>query len=172
MSILSILKKRHSVRRFLKQSIPQRVQSRLKEACLRSPSGRDLQPWTFHFVENKAVLANLAKLKPLHASFLKQSPLAVVISANDKDCDTWIEDCSIAAILLQLAATDAGLGSCWVQVHKRRTADGVNSEEFVCETMGIPIDQRVLCVIAVGYPVSQTKEIPSEKLQWDRIWRK
>lgn len=171
MSLLSILKKRRSVRRFLKKAISPRIQARLKEACLRAPSSRDIQPWTFHFVEKLELLAKLSQLKAQHAAFIKQAPLAVVISAKDKDCDTWIEDCSIAAILLQLAGTDAGLGSCWVQVHKRRTATGDCSEQYVRECINLPFDDRVLCVIAIGYPVTEPKPIPTEKLRWESIWR-
>ena len=171
MSLLTLLRKRRSVRRFLNNPVPQRTQARLKEACLRAPSGNDIQPWTFYFVENPTLRATLSKLKPQHAGFLRQAPLCVVISASDKGCDTWIEDCSIATILLQMAATDAGLGSCWVQVHKRRRADGSSSEEYVREAVGIPVGHRVLCVVALGYPALEPKTNPAEKLLWDRIWR-
>ena len=33
--------------------------------------------------------------------------------------DVWIEDASIASIMIQLQAEDLGLGSCWVQVRER-----------------------------------------------------
>lgn len=171
MSLLSLLRKRRSVRRYLKKPVSPRVQARLKEACLRAPSSRDLQPWTFHFVEKPELLAKLSKLKPHHAAFIKQAPLAVVIGARDKDCDTWIEDCSIAAILLQLAGTDAGLGSCWVQVHKRHTESGDSSEQYVRDCLNLPIEERVLCIIAMGYPAAVPKPIATDKLHWEAIWR-
>ena len=170
MSILSILRARRSVRKFLKKPVPKRLQARLKEACLRAPSSRDIQPWSFHFIENTGLLTQLSQLKPQHAAFLKQAPLAVVVSVEDSECDTWVEDCSVAAMILQLAAEDAGLGSCWVQVHKRHHADGQTSEEFVCETLGMLKTHRVLCVIALGYPASKPKPIPEDKLPWERIW--
>lgn len=171
MNLLPLLRKRRSVRRYLKKSIPIRVQSRLKEACLRAPSSRNIQPWMFHFVENKDILQKLAQCKAKHADFIQQAPLAVVISANPEGCDTWMEDCSIAAILLQMAALDAGLGSCWAQVHKRRHADGQSAEDYVRELMGLPYYQRILCIIALGYPATHPQPIAEEKLNWDRIWR-
>ena len=170
MSLLGLLKKRRSVRRYQQKEVPSRVQARLKEVCLRAPSSRDLKPWTFHFVENKQILSLLSELKPKGAEFLAKAPLAVVISATEKDCDTWIEDCSIAAILLQMAVVDAGLGSCWTQVHKRRRHDGSSSEEYVRQVLTLPLDHRILCIIAIGYPVHKPKPIATEALLWDQIW--
>lgn len=171
MSVLGLLQKRRSIRRYLKKAVPQRLQSRLKEVCLRAPSSRDLCPWTFHFIENELVLSQLSELKPKGAEFIKKAPLAVVISATEKDCDTWIEDCSIAAILLQLAVVDAGLGSCWVQVHKRRRLDGASSEEYVRQVLALPLDHRVLCIITIGYPAQHPKPNATDALLWDQIWR-
>ena len=50
---------------------------------------------------------------------LKNAPLAIVVCGDPAKCDVWIEDCSIASILLHLAATDLGLGSCWIQLRLR-----------------------------------------------------
>lgn len=89
----------------------------LKEAVLRSPSSRGLDPWEFIFVTDKALLAQPAAAKPHGAHFLRDAALGVVVLGDEAKADTWIEDCAIAAIILHLAAPKPGLvGSCWVQI--------------------------------------------------------
>ena len=65
------------------------------------------------------------------ADFLKDAPLAIVVLADPLASDVWIEDASIASILIQLQAEDLGLGSCWIQVRERYTATGMPADEYI-----------------------------------------
>ena len=57
---------------------------------------------------------------------LETAPLAVVICADETLNDAWIEDCSIASILLQLTAQSIGLGSCWIQIRNRMYSEKIS----------------------------------------------
>lgn len=46
-----------------------------------------------------------------HASGLATAPLAIVVTADESLSDVWIEDASIAAEHIQLAAFDLGLSA-------------------------------------------------------------
>ena len=74
---------------------------------------------------------------------------------NSAETDMWVENSSISATFLQLAATANGLGSCWVQVRGReRSKDGSvpgTAEEYVKQLLGIVPGMSVLCLIALGY---------------------
>lgn len=58
------------------------------------------------------------------AAFLADAAMAVVVMADPLASDVWIEDASIASIMIQLQAEDLGLGSCWIQVRERLPLPG------------------------------------------------
>ena len=116
---IDLLRARRSIRRFQDRPVEQEKIDILIEAMLRSPSSRGLSPWEFVVVTEKETLVRLSQAKSYGSSFLKNAPLAIVVCADPKKCDVWVEDCSIASILLHLAATDLGLGSCWIQIRLR-----------------------------------------------------
>lgn len=167
--MLHLLRQRRSIRAYTQAPIGAATLEALHEAALRSPSSRGLNPWAFVFVTDRTLLKKLATCKPHGAEFLAQAPLGVVVWADPERADTWVEDCSIAAIILQLAAENLGLGSCWVQVRLRQHASGGSAEDFVREAVGLPEKARVLCIIALGHPAQRKRGHARESLPWEKI---
>lgn len=167
--LLDTLKKRRSVRQFEDRQVEQEKIDYLVESMLRSPSSRSLNPWEFVVVQDKEMIKALSKAKPHGASFMKNAPLAIVVCADPDKCDVWIEDCSIASIILHLAAMDLGLGSCWVQIRLRENDSGVMAEEYVAEKLGLPEGMVVEAVIAIGYPKEDKPGHPKESLLYERV---
>jgi nitroreductase len=167
--VIDVLRQRRSIRRFEARPVAPQVASELKEALLRAPSSRNLQPWRFVFVEDRGLLAQLASAKTSGGEFLADAPLGVVVTADERASDCWIEDCSIAATCLQLTAAAAGLGSCWIQVRGRDNADGRPAEEHVREALSMAPDMRTLCIVALGYPAELKPARTTDELAWDRI---
>lgn len=164
-----LIKKRRSIRRFTAEPIPQRQIQRLAEAALRAPTSRSLNPWEFIFVTDRQLLAQLSTAKPHGASFLAGAPLGVVVCGNPQISDVWVEDAAIASIFLHLAATSLGLGSCWIQIRKRKTKDQAWSESYVAELLQIPASLRVESIIAIGYPAETKPSHSRETLQDQKI---
>ena len=108
--MLDILRERRSIRRYTDREIETEKIELIKEAALRSPSSRGLNPWRFLFVTDRALLAELSRAKESGSSFLKGASLCVVVCAAQGESDVWVEDCSIAAIILQLTGQSLGLG--------------------------------------------------------------
>ena len=97
------------------------------------------------------MLGELSHCKEQASAFIADAALAIVVTADPLASDVWIEDASIASIMIQLQAEDLGLGSCWVQVRERYTATGMPSDEFVRGVLDIPLQLQVLSVIAIGH---------------------
>lgn len=95
--------------------------------------------------------------------------MAVVVMADPLASDVWIEDASIASIMIQLQAEDLGLGSCWIQVRERFTATGMPSGEYVHTLLDIPLQLQVVSIIAVGHKSMERKPFNEEHLQWEKI---
>ena len=117
--MIEILRKRRSIRKYQATAIDSQAMEVIKEALLRSPSSRGTNPWTFIFVDQKELLGQLSRAKEQGAQFVKDAALAVVVCGDETQSDVWVEDCSIAAIVAQLAAQSLGLGSCWSQIRER-----------------------------------------------------
>lgn len=163
--MLDILRQRRSVRHYTPRAIEPEILDQLREAVLRSPSSRGLDPWEFVFVTDKALLQALSTAKPHGAHFLRDAALGVVVLGDEGKADTWIEDCAIASIILQLACESLGLGSCWVQIRLRAHGEGKSAEERVREILGIPPHLRVESVISIGYPARSLAGHPRETLK-------
>lgn len=176
LTVLDTLRRRRSIRRFTSQPVEAVKIEALLEAALRAPSSRGLRPWEFVVVTDPAVLQQLAHAKQHGAEFLAEVPLAVVVAADPQRCDVWVEDCAIAAICLQLAATSLGLGSCWAQLRLRRHADGRDAEAHARELLGLPAHFVVDCIIGIGYPGERkpghpAASLPREKVHYEKYGR-
>ena len=169
MAFIEFLRSRRSVRRYKKQPLNQKTKDLLAEAVLRSPSSRGFDSWEFIFVDDPKLLRKLADAKPAGAEFLAGSALAIVIVGNARSTDVWIEDCSIAAIISQLAAHDLGLGSCWAQIRQRPHNGVLSADDYLRDLLGIPGNFCVNMIIGIGYPDEFPRPIPTEEIDFGKI---
>ena len=167
--MIHILRNRRSVRVFEDRAVEDDKVEILKEALVRSPSSRSINPWEFILVEDRQALQELSRCKPHGASFLSGASLGVVVMGNTEKSDTCIEDCSIAAITLQYTAESLGLSSCWCQVRLRSHDENRSAEAYVRETLGIPDNYLVECIIGVGYRGEDKSPHSIENLDWEKI---
>lgn len=167
---ISLIRKRRSMRKYLEKDVEAEKISTLIEAALRAPSSRDLQPWDFIVVTDRDSLVKLSRAKPHGSAFLKNAPLGIVVCADPDRSDTWIEDSSIASILIQLAAESLGLGNCWIQIRDRMHNDAKTSEEYISELLGIPHKMRVEAIIAIGYPDEKKQPHRKDDLRYDKVY--
>lgn len=166
---MELLKRRRSSRLFTGEPVDKDMVCDLMKAALMSPSGHRINPWEFVLVEDKEMLKALSVSKEHGAGLLEGAAMAVVVIGDTAKTDVWIEDCSIATIILQLAAEDMGLGSCWVQIRRRTDAEGNVSEDNVRKLLGIPENYAVLSIVAVGHKARETKPFDEENMQWDKV---
>lgn len=168
---IPLIQKRRSIRRFQPKEVEAEKIDLLLEAALRAPSSRGLNPWEFIVIQDSRTLNSLSAAKEHGSSFLKNAPLGIVVCADPERCDVWIEDASIAAIFIHLAAASIGLGSCWIQIRERIHNETMTSEEYVAATLKIPENLKVEAVVAVGYPDEEKPPYPKNKLQFEKVHR-
>jgi nitroreductase len=168
-TMIDILRARRSIRKYEKRAIDKESREILTEALLRCPSSRGINPWMFIFVEDPDLLGLLAQSKEHGSDFLKDAALGIVVCGDETKSDVWVEDCSIASIVVQLAAQSLGLGSCWIQIRKRHHSKDKTAEEYIQELLGIPQHLKVESIISIGYPAEGKKPIPQEKLEFEKI---
>ncbi len=168
--MLELLKQRRSIRKFKDQDIEPEKITQLVKGALLSPSSRSLTPWEFIVVTDKQTLQQLASAKSAGSAFLKGAPLAIVVLADPLVSDVWIEDASIATILMQMVAESIGLGSCWVQIRERKHSEGICSEEYVRQVLNIPEHLKVEAILGVGYPDETKAPQREENLKYHKVF--
>ena len=129
-SLHRLLVERRSIRRYTEQPLDPDTVKTILEAALLSPTGKNSRAWHFVVTDNKDMLEKLSECKAAGAGPVAKCVMAVTVCVDTTASETWVEDGSIAASNMMLQARDLGVGSCWIEVNGRLTADGTPAEVF------------------------------------------
>lgn len=167
--MLNLLYNRRSTRKFLAKKVEEEKIKNLLTAALLAPSSHNRQPWEFIIVDDPVLLEKLSVAKLHGSALLKHAPLAIIIMGDKTVSDIWIEDCAIVSILIQLEAEALGLGSCWVQIHRRYYDDDISSNEYIHTLFDIPERLEVLSVLGIGYKAKMKLPLDTKDLLWEKV---
>lgn len=160
MKFEEVLEKRRSIRKYKDAPVPREKILRMLEAARIAPSASHRQPWHFIVVEDKETIKKLAKNE-----WAAEAPVMIVGLADQAASPNWCSnDLGIALEHLVLAATNLGLGTCWMGQTGR--------EEMIKSLLGIPDNFKVVAVVPVGVP--DETPAPKERKSLDAIvsWEK
>lgn len=146
---IDLVRRRKTCRTFTEEPLSDEEIDLIMEAGKRAPSSRKLDDVRLVSVRDVSMIRRLALCKPSSTTPLETATFAVIVAADPRVCDVWIEDASIATIMIQLEAEDLGLGSCWIQVRLRGSDTGT-AEEFVIREAGLDPEWKVLSIVAIG----------------------
>ena len=169
MNLTEILLNRRSIRRYKDEPIPEETLCGILTAGLLAPTSRNLKPCRFAVVRDKTTLEALSHAKAAGGAFLREAGAAVVVSADAEKADTWVEDGSIALTCMHLAAAEAGLGSCWIQIHLRRDREGGEAEENVRRILGLEEQFRTVGILALGVPAGSPEPHRPEEADFGQV---
>ena len=170
-TFIDLLRQRRSIRKYENRQVEEEKIEKILQAALMAPSSKRSTPWHFVVVDKKEKLEKMAVSREMGSKFLENAPLAIMVLAEETKSDAWIEDASIAAILMQLEAEDLGLGSCWIQVRGRRKDETITTEAYLQELLNVPPELKIECIIAIGYKDEEKKPFDESKLQLDKVHR-
>jgi nitroreductase len=165
----NLLKARRSIRKFQDRAIEKEKLDILLKSALLAPSSRAKRPWEFISVIDKELLKRISQCRDHGSQFLERAPLGIVVIADPDACDVWIEDASIAAIIIHLTAQSIGLGSCWIQIRERMHTHNETSEEYIKGILGIPANYRIESIVGIGYPAEVKKPYDESKLLYQKL---
>ena len=168
-TFFELLKSRRSIRKYLAKPIESDKIDTITKSVLMSPASKRSNSWEFIVVQDSEMLNKLANCRSHGSQFLADAPLGIVVIADITKSDVWIEDASIATIIMQLQVQDLGLGSCWIQVYQRQKDETTTTEEYIRELLNIPSNFAVLNIVSIGYPNEERKPYDEEKLALEKI---
>lgn len=161
--MIDLLRKRRSIRIYNDDCVTEQELETILSAALLSPTGRNKQPVEFIVINDKAMLEKLSATRTHGSQLIKGADQAIVVIGDSELSDTWIEDCSIAMTNMQLAATQLGIGNCWVQVRGRYLEEtGQLTADIIKDYLGIPDKYSVESMLALGHTDEEwgTKDAP------------
>jgi nitroreductase len=158
MKFLELAQRRYSVRNYLSKPVEKEKLEYVLESARIAPSAVNFQPWQFIVLTEDKPLKEIMKVYV--REWFKSIPACIVVlgdhnlgwrrSSDGKD-HTDI-DVSIAITHITLAATEVGLGTCWV----------CNFDVNKCiEQFNLPDNLEPIALIPIGYP--ENEDIPDKK---------
>ena len=170
MNARTLFERRFSCRSFDTTPLDRETVEAVLEAARWAPNGGNLQPWRFVVVLDSIRRRALAGAA-YGQGFLAQAPVVITVCAVPDESATkygprgrelyCLQDTAAAAQNILLAATNRGLGSCWV---------GAFDEAAVARVLESPRNWRPVALIALGQPAEtepqRTRRPLSEITQW------
>lgn len=169
MELLDLLLNRRSVRQYTGEQIPQDKLEKILQAGLLSASGRNRQPWEFVVVQDKDTLQKLSQSRVGAAKMLENAGCAIVVFADSDKTDVWTEDCSIAMSNMHLMADSLGLGSCWIQGRLRETEEGITTEEYCRNLLGVSSEYVLEAMLSVGVITEHPQAHTLDELNMNKV---
>ena len=167
MNFKELAQRRYSVRSYQPKQIEKEKLIQVVEAALLAPSAVNFQPWKFVIVTEPALLNSLHQC--YHRDWFKLAPACIVaIGDHDKGWhrpsdgkDFTDIDVAIAVDHLMLAATEIGLGTCWI-CH-------FNAEKCA-ELFNLSSNFEPIAMIPIGYPSGTKPEKKRKPMEEVILW--
>ena len=152
-TLMELIETRRSIRSYKDQEIEEDKLDYVLQAFRKAPSAKNLQPWKLVVAKNKKVIKDLA-IACNNQTFMEEAPVIIVACAKEEEAygtmggymNSYPIDIAIALEHLILAATEKGLGTCWIGAFKEQLVKGI---------LGVPENVKVVALTPLGYPARE-----------------
>jgi nitroreductase len=181
-AVLDNIYSRSSVRSYKPDKIPDDILKEVLKAGFHAANGINAQAVRYSIVSDRKKLDEYSEIgKNLYLKWLKAEKIdnphleALVSNPNNNilhnaptaififtapNALTAVEDASLAAGNIQLAANSFGLGTCWIGL-----AGNLGQYEGFIKDNKVPKDHTLRAVLIIGYPAGETKPTPRGEVQ-------
>lgn len=147
MTFIELAKARYSVRKFSNKPIePEKLNAVLQAARL-APTAKNLQAYHIYVVNSPEGMEKMRTLTPCHYD----APTVLIFTKNTQE--EWhhpqepqrtsgVQDASIVATHVMMAATEQGLGTCWLNFF---------SPKAVAHAYNLPEHEIPVLLMPIGY---------------------
>jgi len=168
MEFLELAKKRYSCRAYRSDPVENDKLQKVLEAARLAPTACNLQPFQLIVIHTKGREADLRRI--YSSSWFTQAPLIICAcgipseSWRRRDGKNYCEvDVTIAMDHLILAATNLGIGTCWI---------GAFNPDSAREILGLPDDVEPIAFTPLGYtadgPGHKSRKSLNEIVRYER----
>lgn len=158
MEFKEVIKRRYSCKKFSDKAVESEKLAAILEAGRLAPTAKNAQEQRIYVLQSAEALAKLDSFTPC-----RYGASTVIVVAFDKNNvftypgekrDSGVEDATIVATHMILAAADEGLDTCWINYFDPKKA---------AEALGLPENEEVLMVMDIGYAAEGTKPLANHE---------
>lgn len=156
MNIYELIQKRRSIRSYLPDMIEEDKLKRILEAGRLAPSGKNAQAWKFIITRDSKLKEKLVEACK-GQEFVGEADCVITVCVDESKVyqhhggymTSFAVDGAIALEHMILAATEEGLGTCWI---------GAFYEDKVRKILGVPQPYRIIALTPLGYPAVEGRD--------------
>ena len=162
MEFTEVVKGRYSCKKYSDRPLEKEKLDAILEAGRVAPTAKNLQEQKVYVVQSAEMLAKIDGVTPC-----RYGAPTVLIVAFDKNNvftypggmrDSGIEDATIVATHMILAAYNEGVDSCWINFL---------DPEKMAEVLGLPENEEVLMAMDLGYAAEGAGPLPNHSSRKD-----
>ena len=158
MEFKEVIKRRYSCKKYSGRQVEAEKLSSILEAGRLAPTAKNLQEQHVYVLQSADSLAKIDAVTPCRYG----APTVVVVAFDKNNVftypggkrDSGVEDATIVATHMILAAADEGVDSCWINFL---------DPEKLAEGLGLPESEEILMVMDLGYAAEGAGPLPNHE---------
>ena len=157
MDFIELAQERFSCKNYdAEKQVSESALNRILEAGRLAPTAKNLQEQHIYVATTPDTLSKIDKCTPCRYN----APTVLIVAFNKNNVytypggkrDSGIEDATIVATHMMLAAQSLGVNSCWVNFF---------DPEKMHNLLGLPQDEEILMILDLGYAAEGVKPLPN-----------
>ena len=156
MEFKEVIKNRYSCKKYSNRQVEKSALEAVLSAGRLAPTAKNLQEQHVYVLQSPEALAKIDAVTPCRYG----APTVLVVAFDKNNVftypggkrDSGMEDATIVATHMILAAADEGVDSCWINFL---------DPEKLAETLGLPENEEVLMVMDLGYAAEGAGPLPN-----------
>ena len=158
MEFKEVVKNRYSCKKYNDRQVESEKLTAILEAGRLAPTAKNLQEQHIYVIQSAEKLAVIDQLTPCRYG----APTVVVVAFDKNNVftypgekrDSGVEDATIVATHLILAAADEGVDSCWINYF---------DPDKAAELLDLPENEEVLMLLDLGYAEEGAGPLPNHE---------
>ena len=156
MEFKEVVKNRFSCKKYSGRKVEPEKLTAILEAGKLAPTAKNLQEQHVYVVQSEEMLAKIDGVTPCRYG----APTVLVVAFDKNNVftypggkrDSGVEDATIVATHMILAAEDEGVNSCWINFF---------DPEKMEEALGLPENEEILMLMDLGYAAEGAGPLPN-----------
>lgn len=154
MEFKEVIRARFSCKKYSEKQVEKEALDAILEAGRLAPTARNQQEQRIYVIQSPEALAKVDAATPCRYG----APTVIVVAFDTNNVftypgekrDSGVEDATIVATHMILAAADEGVNSCWINYF---------DPEKVAAELGLPENEEVLMIMDLGYAADGVKPL-------------
>lgn len=156
MEFKDVITRRYSCKKFSDRKIEEEKLNAILEAGRLAPTAKNLQEQHIYVIQTDEMLAAVDAVTPCRYN----APTVIAVAFDKTNVftypgekrDSGVEDASIVATHMILAAANEGVDSCWLNFF---------DPEIVAQKLGLPENEEVLMLMDLGFAAEGAGPLPN-----------